>query len=338
MHSKYDSPDVDKMFREGQRLFISRHVAAEKDKVGILRAGNTGVVLEDGRVVGKCHRLTALRFLGIEAETTEDLSRELMFDNGRANEDQWVTVLKDVWDGVILREDEVPVQWLTKDGTKVTGRPDIVLARYRPPKEPEGVGEIYPVKGIELKLVSSVWTGRDVLQGKPKAMHLMQAAHYMWQVGVPFELWYTSRVDWPITGWMTKLFPKPDSLYSDVIGYKEDKMKGTLEPFKMFPFRVGYELRWTSDNFIEYRQVYNGVRSDWVKSIISVERIKTYYEKVLEVVQKKNLGSRPHNIEADGSKGGYAICDYCPLKSICDTYENQGYDKWLSAIQKRGEK
>ncbi|MEM4733978.1 MAG: hypothetical protein QXD70_05580, partial [Candidatus Bathyarchaeia archaeon] len=140
---------------------------------------------------------------------------------------------------------------------------------------------------------------------------------YMWQLKIPFELWYTSRVDWPIVGWMTKLFPPEGEIHSSVIGYKIDSRTGKSEPSKLYPFRVGYELRWDKDGALEYRQVFEGHYGNWTTSIITVERIQAYYEYVLESIKTDKLGAVPQNLEADGSKGSYKICDYCPLNTIC---------------------
>lgn len=310
---------IEDLFDEGVRLSIDAHAALEKQKVGLLRAGNTGIAAlnakGDMEVAGKCHRQTMLRLLGIAAEDA-DYSKELMFDSGRGNEDLWYSVLsKSYKDGVILREEEVPIQWTTSNGTPVSGRPDLVLCTT----------DKKPVLGLELKLICSFWTARSVLLGEPKTMHLMQAAHYSWQLGVPFELWYTSRVDWPVMGWAGKHLPKPGEPGSEHIELDD---KG--EPRKVVPFKLGFVLTTDEEGFIHYSVV--GREEQPIKSIVSVQRIKDYYEFVSRMVQDKTLGPRPQNLTAQGDKASWSFCSYCPLKSTCDAHESD-FDTWLQAAK-----
>src|ERR1019366_10220570 len=64
----------------------------ERGRKGVLRAGNTGLLMPDGRVVGKCARQTYLRLIGVDAEQ-QDASREMMFSAGRTNETSWLDLL-----------------------------------------------------------------------------------------------------------------------------------------------------------------------------------------------------------------------------------------------------
>jgi hypothetical protein len=338
---------IKQLFEQGIASLQAEHDAAEGGKVGTLRAGNTGILMGTGDIIGKCHRLTYLRMKGINVEDTPE-NREHMFAGGRGNEDIWVDVLKRSWPGPILRESEIPISWVTKNGVTVTGRPDIVLCENVPTHEVfqngEKIGEAYtskPVKGIELKLVSSIWTARDVgILLKPKTMHLMQAAHYAWQLGVPFELWYTSRADFAVgSGWEQKNFPRQGKPGSERLEYND---KGGIK--KVLPFAQGFELDITDKGQLRYRPVPSSVNPDprWEYSIITTDAIARYYEFVASMEANKDLGPRPKNLEADGQKGGYSPCDYCPLgakngNGLCDSKEGTGkgkdFDRWLTSVQ-----
>lgn len=310
---------VEDLFDEGVRLSVEEHAVLEKQKVGILRAGNTGISAINAKgeleVAGKCHRQTMLRLLGIAAEDA-NYSRELMFDSGRGNEDLWYSVLaRSYKEGIILREEEVPIRWMTDNGTPVSGRPDLVLCDH----------DKKPVLGLELKLICAFWTARSILLGEPKTMHIMQAAHYSWKLGVPFELWYTSRVDWPIMGWAGKHLPKPGEPGSEHIEIDD---KG--EPRKIVPFKLGFILTTDDDGFISYSVV--GREQQPVKSIVSVQRVKDYYEFVARMAETKNLGPRPQNLTATGAKASWSFCSYCPIKPTCDAHESD-FDTWLQAAK-----
>lgn len=92
-------PPTHELFRQGTRRRMMEHSAGEADKIGTLRAGNTGIFIDDGTVAGHCHRKAVLRFLGIEAPKTAEEEegwerRQLMFEAGHANEDAWDAVLR----------------------------------------------------------------------------------------------------------------------------------------------------------------------------------------------------------------------------------------------------
>ena len=65
------------LFDEGVRLSVDEHAVQEQQKVGILRAGNTGIAALNAKgemeVGGKCHRQTMLRLLGIASEDADYL-------------------------------------------------------------------------------------------------------------------------------------------------------------------------------------------------------------------------------------------------------------------------
>ena len=313
------------------------HALKEEKKLGVLRAGNSGL-LEGGEFAGQCPRLALLRSKGIEVDGVHE-EQNLMFEGGLGNEDLWMTALRDEWPGTIKQEEEIPIRWTTENGTLVTGRPDIVLC------DEEGT----PVRGLELKLICSVWTARTILSGAPKLAHLTQAAHYSWQLGeqfdreIPFELWYTSRVNWPIMqGWMSKLFPQEGDRNSEYLEYKIRKDKGGnehVDPFKIMPFRIGFELRFepgkdVQEAAIQFRQI--GTR-EWTTSLVSRQRIADFYDFVSKMETEKRLGAKPKALKVDGHKENYSPCDYCPaMKEICN--EHRTFDKWYKAVREKFDK
>lgn len=333
--------NIEAIYAEGMRRIKRRERQEEDDKSGGLRGGSVGL-LDEGCITGKCHRLALARKLGLVVEMDANAQqrekngaeKELMFEAGHTSEDSWLAVLKEGHKGVILREEQIPIAWNTQNGTAVTGRPDFVLCDKK--KKPQ--------HGLELKLVCSLWTGVSALEGKPKATHLIQAGHYSWKLGyLPWDLWYTSRVDWHVLeNWrIMKRLPKHGKPGSEVIQWEERgrKVEGEdgkkkivkgWEPKKILPFRTGFTTRWNKAGELE---VFH-LREDghWITTIISSKRINDYYEFVSTMEAQKTLGPRPLNLEVDGSYGGYSPCAYCPLQTIC-TEKEKDFEGWMAAVK-----
>lgn len=326
--------DIGKLYSAGVDSMAKEHDDLEETKVGTLRAGNTGAMFA-GKVIGKCARQTLLRHLGISFEAIA-ASKRLMFDAGLSNEDIWVKALEEGIKAsgepyIIKREEDIPISWTTESGVAVTGRPDIVMGI-------EEDGKFVPKKGLELKLASSLWTCRDTgIMFEPKLMHLLQAGHYSWQLGIPFELWYTNRAEFAVgSGWEQKTFPKKEEMLTDIVewGKRKDKRTGKEIEYvkKVLQFNQGYSLDWTDKGQLRYRPILEGKELHYTSTPITIEGIKAYYEEVLRQKERKKLSPRPDNLKPDGSKGNYSICNYCPLMQICDKKE-QDYDEWLSMVQ-----
>jgi hypothetical protein len=319
------------LLEEGAKALTQKSKTEEANKVGTLRGGTVGLAeLTDAgpEISGTCHRQAMLRFMGIDIKgAEEDSTRDLMFAAGRTNEDSWLEVLQQSWPGKIFREEEVPIKWQTKGGTNVTGRPDIVLA--------EQEGKL--VRGLELKLISSLWTARTVLKGEPKTGHLTQAAHYMWKLSeqsgheIPFELWYTSRVDWHIMGWAQKHFPKHGEQNSEYCEYSQNK-EGQFDIKKVLPFTKGFQLQFLKSGQLQFREMGG---KKWIDTIITRDRIQTYYEIIEESVQSKSLGPRPINLDYSGQKENWKQCDFCPLAQTCEKYEKDSFEVWLANVKER---
>lgn len=328
--------DINRLYDAGVKAMADEHELKEATKLGILRAGNTGIALSGNKLAGSCARQTLLRFLGIKYEEIED-NKRLMFDAGLSNEDIWVKALEEGIKAsgsplIIRREEEIPISWVTPSGVTVTGRPDIVLGT-------EGTdGTFTAALGIELKLVSSTWTARDTgVMLEPKLQHLMQSAHYSWKLGIPFQLWYTNRAEFAVgSGWEQNTFPKQKDTLTDVIlyGEKKDKRTGRVFPTvkKILQYRQGFELDWTSKGQLRYRPLIEGMNLEWTSTPITQAGIVAYYEAVVKQQVEKKLAPRPQVLKADGSEGNFKACDYCPLKEICDNAETK-YERWVSMVQ-----
>lgn len=347
------------LFDDGVEKLLREAELAEKEKHGTLRGGNTGIYIkEENKVYGKCAREAYLRYKGIQISEV-DPSRKLMFEAGITNEDSWTNVLKQKWEGVIKCEEEIPTRWETESGIAVTGRPDIVLCKA------DGT----PVRGIELKLASSIWTCRDILfEDTPKFIHLAQAAHYMWQVGCPFELWYTNRADFHPNEMVERCLPKygterfnqlrphfelvfyqmvrskNNNVYKKRLKITEEKFQDMIKEYgygwqegnvnpgilKIYPFIAGYTLRFDNEGFLHYTSVQTG---ETYKTIISIQRIKDFFELVSQVDITGKLPPRVIGCKPDGTPLNYDVNDYSPISEVNNLYEKKGLDVWLEKIK-----
>lgn len=317
--------DIKQLLQQGFEKAQGEHAELEKTKLGILRGGNSGLAEEIEGVVGitgHCHRKTFLRLKGVSWDTIDD-DRHIMFEGGRYNEDVWLVLLSKSYPHKILCEEEVPISWQTSNGTLVTGRPDMVLC--------DALGN--PAEGLELKMASSMWTVREVINGRPKQPHLIQAGHYSWRLGIPFQLWYTSYVDFAVTGWAQQHFPKQGMPGSEYCVYNDD---GDI--IKTLPFQIGFELSWDTDGILHFRPA--GSKGRWQETIISKSRIERYYEIVSQMESTDSIGPRPENLKYDGNKQSWSMCDakYCKLAPVCDKFaDNDSLRAWAKAVQELSE-
>lgn len=332
--------------RAGRQLLRQRHKAGDAEKLGNLRAGNSGIMSEQGDVAGSCHRVAHLRALGIDLEEPED-SKLIMFQMGTANEDVVYNDLVQTAgpDEVILRETEIPTFWLTKNGTKVTGRPDMVICSMQSPLSvPVGIRTCkvpgrsdvvaVPSWGVELKSIASVWTTREVLfDGAPKMAHLIQASHYAWQLGVPFRLMYKQYVNQVVPQWAQRMFPKDGKPGSEYIEYND---KGEIKNIR--PFEIVYELEVTKNGMVRYRREDGS--SPWIVTLIRPTDIERFYEAASLIGETGDLGKRPLTIDSQGKEKSYSNCNYCPLKKVCDKVDKTSktrpaisYDQWLTEVR-----
>lgn len=346
--------DVRDLFVRGQKKLQAEGARKESTKVGTLRAGNSGMLTEDGQIIGPCMALTYLRFKGIDVKGLEDdgdsggaAGRELMFEAGRVNEDLWTAVLEQTWDGPILREEQIATTWETSKGIRVTGRPDIVLCQSIGGR---GKVVVEPQLGLELKQISSFWTAYEVLfKGQPKYPHLLQAAHYSWQLGIPFELWYTCRADYHVADWIKSQLPRPGEPNSEPLAYtyyglKADRSRSKIskmeyeerspntrqaDPLKVTPFIKGYKIEIRAGTLF-----YSSVGDNqWHKTNITVDSIVRYYETVPELTE---VPPEPKVLKADGTRANYKAKDYCSMGPLCCAYQaGRNIDEWTQEVKQK---
>lgn len=328
---KTTSP-IAELFRKGSTsLSFSEKGFLETGK-GVFRGGSGGVWLTDDTIVG-CQRKAILRYTGIEvsdeeiSEGLEGQGKALMFQAGVTNEDSWFKIMEEAWDGPILREEEIPIRWENQEeGWTLTGRPDIVLA-----KQGLASQQIKPVRGIELKLICSAWVAAKILEGRPKIDNLRQAALYSWRLSeqygydVPFELWYTSRTNFAVSGdWMAKLFPQEGAEGSQFCSYKDAKdregnavrqLKGTT------PFIKGFLLQWTPHDRLQFLAI-DVPGAEWTGTIITKKSIEMFYSSMQTSMNTDTLPPRPTGLDFLGAKD-FDVCNYCTLNSLCDSFDSR---------------
>lgn len=312
------SISLTRLWHAGLASDREEHLAGEKAKLGNLRAGDSGAMSRQGDVIGGCPRRAYVRTqLGIEVDPPT-VDRTIMFELGKANETIWVDKLKRVWSGTIKQEEEIPISWSTTNGTRVTGRPDVVLC--------DDKGK--PVLGIEHKAACSIWTSRDVsFELNPKTKHMLQAVHYAWQLKVPYRLVYTQYVDYAMPDFAKKFFP---------LGDPRIALNDKGQPKAVLPHETIYEIDVApTTGKVRYRpESRDGNDTPWATAIFTVEDIVRFYEFVSTMAENKTLGPRPVSLKPDGSKMSYSECNYCPLKDICDKNEHS-WEKWNDAVKNK---
>lgn len=349
---------IKELFETGIKAQIKAGNEAEKAKVGTLRGGSTGMIDKHGNVIGTCAALAYLRYKGIKISEV-DPNKELMFAGGRLNEDHWFSVLKESYDGPILCEEDIPTCWETSQGIKVTGRPDIVLC------EAKGISidtiRFTPKYGIELKQIMSVNSAYNVLiNGEPQLKHLMQAAHYMWQLDCPFELWYTNRNNLDMPSWMEfRPFPKPGTEGTESLNYryyrwgdinpktgkprkhqitKDEYMSGKHQKAfgqasKILPFVKGFELR-LERGILFYKEV--GKNKGWQQTIVKIDDIKRFYDFIGDMDFYGKVPKPALNLKPSGEEYNWKFSQYSDLGDL-DPEHQQGTDlkKWVDKVQKK---
>ena len=319
---------------KARQLERQGHIDKEQNKIGVLRAGSTGIMSSEGEFAGACPRVSLLRSKGFEVDPPKD-EAFIMFELGYANEDVILKQLQTTLSpGEILRkEEEVPIKWVTENGTEVTGRPDLVIGVEELDADKEVI--FVPRVGIELKSVHSMWTARDVLFGrKPKLPNLAQAAHYMWKLGLQdYKLMYKSysQLGQGMAGneWITKMFPRPGEPDSQYVEYTESEKTGKYTIKHIRQFEIVYDMSFDKNGRVRYK--VEGEKS-WTVTILTQDSINNYFEFVSRMEHDKVLGSMPIAVDALGAKQNYTQCKYCPLYKTCKENQAKGYDKWLQEV------
>lgn len=347
------------LFLRGLKLIAESDLGKEKASAGVMRGGNAGAVLEkrgdNYMVVGNGLREAYIRtFLGFSEDFKID--KRLMFLGGHANEDIWTKVLQKACEEESLtfkREEELGLSWEI-EGVKCTGRPDYVFFN----KEGE------PVRGLEFKQASSIWTARDVLiNNQPKLSHLIQAANYSLRMNIPYELWYSNYVNHTSPGYYLKppLSGEPRSEYFDYIPVLHYTNRNGKQSFKKVkipkihaesdpsflkntygvtgfefknvkPFIYGFSIRW-NQGYLEWASLY-GFAPRYVRTPITPESINEFYVQLATMADRKHLPPTVTNMKADGQiDDGFNLEDYSLFADINENVQN--FDEWEDAIKQR---
>lgn len=310
-------PPLGELLQKGRDNLRIEHAEMDQKKIGNLRAGNSGILTEQGEFAGCCPHAAHLRQLGVETETHSD-DKLIMFQMGILSETAVFTDLKAALPPgqTILQEEETPIRWETSNGTPVTGRPDGLVLK-------DGV----PFYGIELKTAASFFTTKEVLlEGEPKLSALIQAAHYSWKLGVPYKLSYKNYVNQTIPGfkWVQSVIQNAPDFAKEHINFKGDYA------IAVKPYEITYELDADEFGYIWFRIEGQKV---WTKSIIREQDIERFYEFVANIKDSKQLGRRVNTVGVTGKKKSYSHCDmYCPVHTKLSHLESN-YDEWLEAVK-----
>ena len=299
MNTKFSEIDLEAVICAGDQQLQAEHAKLEAEKAGNLRGGDSGCMV-NGEVYG-CHRQSIARALGLEIPP--DANSLLFFAAGYGMEDQIAAKLIAGWQGEVLQEEDVPVQWSVPSGRQVTGRPDFMLRTHK-----SGVG-------IELKTIVSTNSAKQVgLLHKPQTKHLCQAAHYSWQHNTPWILTYVSPARYNCTNNKIKgtgQFEYPGQYY-----------------LKIDPFRAHFYLRFDDEGTLVYRHPKYAKE---ISTVITQQGIQDYYHLIDECLEKKTLYFPPINRYADGSKMPYEHVKYCEACTAAEQAQGD-WQHWLDEL------
>lgn len=294
----YSAIDI---FMKGRKIAAEEHQALEVAKQGTLRAGSSGALIGQ-HVIGKCHRLSLARYLGLQ-EPHDDHTYTI-FESGNANEEVWLSKVQKGWDGTVTGEAAYPISWEI-DGKRVTGRPDLVFLDI----------EGNPQFGVELKVVESIQSATSLyFENKPKTDNLIQAAHYSLKFNLPWILVYTfSGIGQP-PFWAIKKFNIPKT-------------------FKLQPFKLEFKLFW-QDGVLGYQTQQGNI----IMTDVTAQSIEDYFQLVVDMDREKDLYLRHSSLDVNLQGQGWRACDYCSAKSACDSYEQHGnFELWTDELTREWE-
>lgn len=285
----------------------------EASRRGTLSGGGSAGAVIRGKWYGKCGRLALLRSRGFgEPKTSDTLD---MFSAGNANEVIVAGLFESAGYSV---ERDAKLEYFLADGRAVTSHLDFLFR--------DMAGR--PSLVVETKLVSSIWTAKDVnYELRPKSDHLIQLGHYLAQLpGAAGVLLYSSRCDWHVSTAPRFLQDKfragPHGPVHD-IQYKDDG-----SPMKIRPFNRAYDVGFDDQNRLWYQT--DGL--DRVTTRLTKASMRAFYDGVSKAARAETLTPRPGAVGVDGFKT-YSPCDYCQLKSVCDTHETSDFQTWLDHVQ-----
>lgn len=333
--------DVERLLWEGVETKIREGNEQDVLKRGLMRGASQGLFINMETIAGPCHRAAHARMLGgVQPRPADWNEKQLMFDSGLANEDSWVDRLRRSWDGPILREEELPIEWRiqTDDGAeaKGSGREDIILC-WPKGEQPAGPyvtmraadGQLHSVaQFVELKQASSINTVCEtmLIGGAPKLEHGIQVGRYTREHRVPAQIWYSLPFVMPVPGWsfLSQYIPAQGTPEAKYVQYGRDGRATKIQPHV-----VGYRLAW-HDDVLHYQRV--GFESKgWVPTIITAQGLDDFWRYTLDMPAFKDLGTRPVAMDIHGGKKFYKPCDYCDWRPVCDEHEDD-YSSWEKAV------
>jgi hypothetical protein len=286
------------IFLKGRELAAIEHQKGEAAKLGTLRAGSSGALIGE-HVIGKCHRLSLARYLGL-SEPHDDHTHTI-FESGYANEEVWLSKVRLGWTGKVTGDKDYPISW-EMDGKKVTGRPDLVFLDT----------DDKPQFGVELKVVESIQSATSLyFENKPKTDNLIQAAHYSLKFNLPWTLVYTFSGIGEPPYWAIKKFGIP---------------KG----FKLKPFKLEFKLLWKDGQLGYLDKAGNETMTN-----VTEDSINDYFQLLVDMDREKDLYLRHSSQDFQGKGQGWSSCDYCSAKNACDSYDQHGdFELWKDELER----
>lgn len=255
----------------------------EKSKVGFLRGGSTGCVV-NGAYLGECPRIAQRRLHGL----THPISFEsdLVFNLGFSHENNVLSKLL-INDGV--KAVTIPEGQYSFDTahTKLTiGNPiQTDISGYKWSGSPDFVVEMLDGSrfGIETKALASSSSASKIYHNDfPYTKAILQAAMYSYVTGLPWYILY--------------------GLYFYAGSYR-DKVSPFLKEFKI-------ELEGTDNTIVVVREGGERVITDF-----SIKGILDFYRQVAE---SREALPRPTEKEMGPT---YNRCDYCWMREACQDYD-----------------
>lgn len=287
-------------FLEGEEALRAKHQEREASKLGILRVGNAGCMVSENSCIGACPQTTLARFLGHQLPTE---ASQAYFDGGIENESVWDVNIRAA--GRDFRcEEEIPVVHTLPCGTKITGRPDMVLGETK--EMYQKYDQFFPQLVIELKACQATNSAaKKLLLESPDLKHLIQAATYSMFLNAPAVLVYTSNVSGGIVNYFTKR-----------------EAGGADATFGKIEFKLGWE-----DGNLYYMK--GDIRYD---TVVTQQGILDFYSNIAKMARERSPGLIYEDmVDIYGDLLPYNPRNYSDINSLVS--DNQSFDDWEAQVK-----
>jgi hypothetical protein len=366
------------LLHAGRVELVKARFESDAKKTPTLRGGSAGAIVsstKEDKVLGNCHRLAHLRWLGIDVPPAE--SDYEMFDEGLTNEDIINNLLQAGYRGPILFEEDLPVRWETATGHLVTGRCDAILGEVLSPDELKTVNKEIKKAKTKWKAFSSEFpeiplnehylmslickklglfrikkileykkklTYKGIvnvhLEKKPDAAHIIQLGHYSAKMAETYGLDAPVPAElfyrWGFIANLDSEMRMEEVENSDNKDYVENRIFGRKDWIGR-PGKINIGHRIYTLTWEDDVLCYETEGLGKIPTSIDIESIERFYEATAKLGETKNLGPRPSAIHPGvGVKAGYSKCGFCKLRPECVGYENN-YDVWLDEVKKKCE-